>query len=120
MHLRCDALIVRCIDFRFNQYIWRFTETQLAGKTYDLVGYAGATKDWDVVLKEVDISERLHEFKLLVLINHEDCGAYDDEGTPERHATDLRKARDAILAKYPQLQVDLYDLHLDGTFEPVA
>ena len=119
MQLTCDALVVRCIDFRFIQYIRHFTDTQLAGKTYDIVGYGGATKEWDAVMKEVDISEGLHEFKQLVLINHEDCGAYGDEGTPERHAADLRKARDVVLSKYPQLQVDLYYLHLDGTFEPV-
>ena len=27
MQPRCDALIVRRIDFRFNQHIWHFTET---------------------------------------------------------------------------------------------
>ena len=116
----CDALVVRCIDFRFIQFIRHFTDTELAGKTYDIIGYAGATKDWDAVMQEVDISERLHEFKHLVLINHEDCGAYGADGTRERHAADLHKARDTVLAKYPALQIDLYYLHLDGTFEPVA
>jgi hypothetical protein len=115
MDLTCDALIVRCIDFRFIQYIRDFTDIQLAGKTYDIVGYAGATKEWDIVMKEVDISKGLHKFKHLVLINHEDCGAYGDEGTPERHASDLHKAKDIVLTKYPHLQVDLI-ISTDGTF----
>lgn len=119
-HHTCDALIVRCIDFRFIHYIRDFTDTELAGKTYDIIGYAGSTKEWDKVMEEVDISERLHEFKQLVLINHEDCGAYGDEDTPEHHAADLRRAREVVLAKYPQLQVDMYYLHLDGTFERVS
>jgi hypothetical protein len=120
MELTCDALVVRCIDFRFIHYIRSFTDRELAGKTYDVVGYAGAAKDWSQVMKEVEISERLHGPKQLVLINHEDCGAYGTDGTPERHAADLRKAREAVLAEFPDVQVDLYYLHLDGTFEPVA
>ncbi len=120
MSLHCDALIVSCIDFRFIHFIRDFTDTVLAGMTFDEVGYAGATKDWDVVMEEVDISERLHGPRQLVLINHEDCGAYGEDGTPERHASDLRRARDAVLAKYPDIRVDLYYLHLDGRFEPVA
>jgi hypothetical protein len=120
MSLRCDALIVNCIDFRLVHYIRDFTDNQLAGKTFDEVGYAGSTKDWDTVMEEIDISERLHGPKQLVLINHEDCGAYGAEGTPERQAADLRRARAAVLAKYPDVRVDLYYLHLDGIFEPVA
>jgi hypothetical protein len=119
MTLVCDAIVVRCIDFRFIHYIRNFTDTELAGKTYDVIGLAGATKDWPEVIKEVDISERLHGPRQLVLINHEDCGAYGADGTPERHTADLRQARDAVRAKYPDLQVDLYYLHLDGTFEAV-
>jgi carbonic anhydrase len=120
MSLHCDALIVNCIDFRLVPSIRRFTDTELAGKTFDEVGYAGATKDWDAIMEEIDISERLHGPKQLVLINHEDCGAYGAEGTPERHAADLRRAREAVLAKYPDVRVDLYYLHLDGTFQPVG
>jgi hypothetical protein len=119
MPLHCDALIVNCIDFRLVRYIRNFTDTQLAGKTFDEVGFVGATKDWDTIMEEIAISERLHGPKQLVLINHEDCGAYGAEGTPARHAADLRRARVAVLARYPDLRVDLYYLHLDGTFEPV-
>ena len=116
----CDALVVGCIDFRFIQYIQDFLDTELAGKTFDVVGYPGATKDWDAVVRAIEVSERLHHPRQLLLINHEDCGAYGVEGTPWRHEADLHKARKAVLSKYPDVQVDLYYLHLDGTFEPVA
>lgn len=119
MRPTCDALVVHCIDFRFIKYLRHFTDTQMAGELFDEVGHGGATKEWDVVMKEVEISEGLHAFKHLVLINHEDCGAYGIESTPERHAADLRRVRAKVLAEYPQLRVDLYYLHLDGTFEPV-
>jgi carbonic anhydrase len=120
MNHTCEALVLGCIDFRFVRYIQDFLETELDGKLFDVVGYPGATKEWDAVMKAIEISERLHHPKQLLLINHEDCGAYGAQGTFDRHVADLHKARNAVLAKYEDVQVDLYYLHLDGTFEPVA
>jgi len=115
-----DCCIVACIDFRFQKYIKDWIEKNLPGKTYDYIGFAGATKDWETIKNQIDISKRLHQIKQLILIHHEECGAYGDESTPKSHAQDLRKARGKILASYPDIKVDLYYLHLDGTFEPVS
>ena len=115
----CDAIIVSCIDFRFQKYIRKWLDENLGPKTFDYVGYAGGTKDLDTVMKQLDISVRLHDIKQVILMHHENCGAYGDESTPERHATDLRHAREIIKEKYPSLQVDLYYLLLDGTFVEV-
>ena len=116
----CDAMVVACIDFRFQKFIREWTDKELAGKSFDMVGFAGSTKDLDTVMNQIDISVRLHEIKKLVLIHHEECGAYGVESTPERHEADLKKAREAVLAKFPDLQVDLYYLKLDGTFESIG
>jgi len=114
-----DACIVACIDFRFQKYIKDWIAKNLNGKTYDYVGLAGSTKDWPVIKKQIDISKKLHQIKQVILIHHEECGAYGTESTPQRHSQDLKKAKEKILAKYPDLQVDLYYLHLDGTFEVI-
>lgn len=116
----CDALIVFCIDFRFQKFLRAWTEENLKNQTFDLVGFAGSTKSLDVILGQIDISVRLHQIKNLILIHHEECGAYGLESTPENHARDLQKARKVVLAKYPDLKVDLYYLHLDGTFEKIS
>lgn len=116
----CDALVVCCIDFRFQKFIREFTNERLVGKTFDLVGFAGATKDLATVLKQIAVSVRLHQIKEAYLIHHEDCGAYGKESTPQRHSQDLVKARSVVLAKYPDLSVYLYYLHLDGKFEKVV
>src|SRR5258708_26017450 len=92
----------------------------MGAKTFDYVGFAGASKDIETVLKQIAISVRLHHIKQVVLMNHEDCGAYGAEGNPKRHELDLRKAKAAILAIYPELQVDLYYLHLNGEFEKIS
>lgn len=115
----CDALIVCCIDFRFQKYIQKWLSTNMRDKTYDMVGFAGSTKSLPVIMKQVVISKSLHHIKEIILIHHEDCGAYGIESTPERHAIDLHKAQKKILAKYSDLKVPLYYLHLDGAFERV-
>jgi carbonic anhydrase len=115
----CDAIVVCCIDFRFQKFIRDFTDKNLAGMTFDMVGFAGSTKDLDTVLKQIDISVRLHHISEVYLIHHEDCGAYGAESTPTRHRSDLIKAEKEILKAYPNLKVNLYYLHLDGQFESI-
>ena len=115
----CDAIVVCCIDFRFQKFIRHWTNKNLKDKLFDLVGFAGSTKDLDTVLKQIDISVRLHKIKEVILIHHQDCGAYGAESTAERHAKDLKKAKTKILKEYPNLQISLFYLHLDGVFEKV-
>lgn len=115
----CDAITICCIDFRFQRYIRDWTDKNLPGKTFDLVGFAGSSKDLDTILKQIDISVRLHQIKEVIIIHHEECGAYGVDSTPERHATDLRHARTEILSRYPNLQVYLLYAKLDGKFAPI-
>jgi carbonic anhydrase len=118
MH-NCDAIIVCCIDFRFQNDIREWTDKNLGQKTFDLVGIAGSTKNLDTVLGQVDISVRLHGIKEAILIHHEECGAYGAESTQQRHAADLLLAKKTLLDKYPDLQVKCYYLKLNGEFTEV-
>ena len=115
----CDAIVVCCIDFRFQKYIRNWTDKYLKDKTFDLVGFAGSTKNLETVLEQIGISVRLHEIKEVVLIHHEECGAYGAESTTERHAKDLRIAKSAIEKQYSTVVVELYYLLLDGTFKKI-
>lgn len=115
----CDAFIVACIDFRFQKFIKKWLEENFPDKTYDYVGFAGATKDLETIKKQLDISVRLHHIKEVVLIHHEDCGAYGAEGNYGRHVVDLKKAGQTIRTLYPNLLVSLFYLHLDGEFEMI-
>lgn len=116
----CDAIVVSCIDFRFQKYIREWLDKNLKDKTFDYVGFAGATKDLDTVMQQIDISVRLHSIKEVYLIHHEECGAYGAESTHDRHAQDLNLAKEKILAIYPTLKVSLYHLYLEGTFEEIT
>lgn len=115
----CDSLVISCIDFRFRKFLNDWLNEKMSGKTYDYVGFAGGIKNLEIIVGQLDISVRLHQINEVVLINHEDCGAYGKESTHDRHSLDLKKAKEVILNKYPSLKVDLFYLHLDGQFESI-
>jgi len=115
----CEACIVTCIDYRLQQDIDRWIAGNFQPKTFDRIAFAGGVKNLDAILDQIGISERLHHIKKAVLINHEDCGAYGEAGSSYKHTADLRNACSKIKELYPELEVETYYLHLDGTFEVV-
>lgn len=115
-----ETIIITCIDFRFQEYINKWISKNFKPKTYDRGAFAGAAKSLDTILSQIDVANRLHHIKRVILINHEDCGAYGVKGTPEKHAQDLKTAKEKIKEIYPDLEVKTFYLYLDGTFETVS
>lgn len=115
----CEAIIVTCIDFRFQPFINKWIAENFHPKTYDRVAFAGGVHDFDTILHQIEISKRLHHIKKVILINHEDCGAYGEEGNDEKHSEDLKNAAGGVKAQFEDMEVESYYLHLDGTFEKV-
>lgn len=114
-----EAIIITCIDFRLQEAINQWISQNFTPKTFDRVALAGGVKNLDIILGQIEIAKRLHGIHRAILINHEDCGAYGEEGTPEKHAQDLQNAKAKILSEFPELSVETYYLKLDGTFQPV-
>lgn len=114
----CEAVVITCIDFRLQDYINGWIGQNLGSRNHDRVALAGGVKDWEIVLNQIKISKMLHDIKKVVLINHEDCGAYGEEGTLEKHTQDLQNASDQIKKNF-DLAVDSYFLTLDGNFQQV-
>lgn len=114
----CQAIVVSCIDFRFQKYVWEHT-TKNIPRGFDRVGTAGGAKELPHVISQIEISARLHKISEVHLINHEDCGAYGAEGNFQRHKNDLQSAGKLIKLKFPKLQVFLFYLKLDGKFVPL-
>ena len=115
----CKTIIITCIDFRFQDLIDKWLDKNFRPKTFDRVALAGGTLHLDEVLKQVRIAYKLHHIKEVVLINHEDCGAYGKDGTYEKHTEDLIKSAKKIKSLFRNLDVKTFYLHLDGTFEEV-
>src|SRR3989344_2172283 len=115
----CQALVLTCIDFRFNQQV--ITELRRRGiEAFDLKCDAGgvkylialdkpAVRDW--IMENIEIARRLHHVERIVLINHYDCGAYggnatwsSDEEQFEHHAAELTEAKRFLSDKLPGIQ----------------
>lgn len=119
MHI-CSSLLVSCIDFRVQRTVEEWARKNLGERQYDRVALAGGVKNRDVILGQVDLSVRLHEIKKVVLMNHEDCGAYGSEGTEKKHQEDLRAMCLALRNKYPMLAIETYYVKLDGSVSTTA
>ncbi len=115
----CEAVVITCIDFRFQPYIDIWIKENLGTKNHDRVALAGGVKNLEAILEQIEISNRLHHIKKVILVNHEDCGAYGEAGTAQKHTEDLKGGAAKIKEQWPNLEVDTYYLHLNGNFEQV-
>ena len=125
----CTTIIFHCIDFRFGSDIKTFLEKQNLLGDVDIVSIAGVSKnlvapskptDAEFVMRQLDISKRLHDVCKVILMNHTDCGAYGGrkafasmEEEEKKHRQDMEEARKMILEKYPDLEVQTVLAHID-------
>ncbi|TSC56307.1 MAG: Uncharacterized protein Greene071421_237 [Parcubacteria group bacterium Greene0714_21] len=121
----CKALVLHCIDFRFQEQISEFLGKKFP-QSYDRVVLAGGVKELlengerSITLKNLEISSRLHQPKIIVLIQHEDCGAYggskafgDFFKEQEFQNSELKKA-EALLKQQFSQPVEKYLVRLSG------
>lgn len=115
----CEAVVLCCIDFRFWKETLKFAEKELRLKDFDfpsLPGGAKAINESDnLALACVSVPCDLHHVKKIVIVNHEDCGAYggsskfngDADAEQKFHEEELQKAKTKILEKYTDKEVVL-------------
>lgn len=96
-----------------------FVEKELGIKSFDFPSLPGSAKavneaaENDLAMQCISVPHDLHHAKKLVIVNHQDCGAYggskkfdgDDEAEKKFHEAELKKAKEKILAKYPDMEV---------------
>jgi carbonic anhydrase len=110
----CEAVVLSCIDFRFWKETVEFVEKELGIKTFDFPSLPGAAKainesdGEDLAMSCISVPCDLHHVKKIVLINHQDCGAYggsgkfqSEEEEQKFHEEELKKAKVKISEKYP-------------------
>lgn len=115
----CRAIVVSCMDFRLRKHLREWTIKVLDQEGFDRLALAGGVKNLPFVLEQIALSVKLHHIDEVYLINHEDCGAYGEEGTFAKHKKDLLFAKKIIRQKFPKLKIVLYYLKLDGEFVTV-
>ena len=77
------------------------------------------------LLEQLQISRKLHEVQQMILVNHEDCGAYgleeevDSDEEIATHREDLRAARAVLEKHFPDVEVLTYFMRLNGSAEKI-
>lgn len=132
----CQAIVFRCIDYRFRRAIGQWLDEQGYGDSFDEVSVAGATKslvqpfsfgDTAFLMKQLEIAVDLHHVSEVILVHHEDCGAYGGKSAFKSDADELglhNKEMDAaalrIRRAYPKLKITkLFAMIPDGRVDQI-
>jgi len=128
----CEAALITCEDFRLHQrkdgrnYIAQFIKG--LNMDCDLITRGGGIQDLvrpsqegfaKSVLRDSEVSAKLHNAHTIYLINHEDCGAYGSmnfssrEEELKQHHNDLRAARDILLKEFSSKEIKLFFAELE-------
>ena len=132
MKHKCEATLITCMDFRLHQrkdsrnYVAEFIKN--LGVDCDLITRGGGVQDIvrpkqdgfnNSVLRDIEVSVKLHDAEVIYLLNHEDCGGYSGmdfssrEEELNQHKKDLQDAKEIILQKFSSKKVKLYFAELE-------
>ena len=129
----CSSALIRCMDFRLTDAINKWLEEKGIMNDCDIISVAGIAKviadnpespEAKFILKQFELSKKLHNTKTLYLMHHTDCGAYgghkafanlDEEKA--KYKANMEKAREVIKSIVPDLEVKfvLADIKDDGS-----
>lgn len=124
----CEATLITCEDFRLHQrkdgrnFIAEFIKSEQID--CDLITRGGAIQDMvrpkndgfkDSMLRDSEVSTKLHKAKKVYLVHHEDCGAYGGSSAfenrsveREKHIADMREASKIIKKDFSPIEVLSY------------
>ena len=125
-----DACVITCFDARFDLAVrkflkWRgivlFDHVKIPGSAKPLADSQASGDDGcGYILNAVRTSMRLHGTSRVLIMSHNECGAYP--GVPANAvAADAARAAAFLRNAEPSLQVESYFLDFDGVYrvEPV-
>jgi hypothetical protein len=115
--------VISCFDARFDQAMRKFFKRHGIA-LYDHVKYPGSAKPWsepgpnpagDFLLQAVRTSMRLHAPPRVLILAHNDCGAYPGVAADIVAADAVRSAVFLRQAE-PSLSVESYFVDFDGIY----
>jgi carbonic anhydrase len=131
------GLALSCIDYRLFDKTLELLKEQCCVDKFDHCILAGSSLGYNqnkyecwppTFIEHVDLAIKLHHIKKIVVIDHEDCGAYKlfyphvkhhPELERKLHIKNIKKFIKRLKQKYPQLLFAGYLLALDGTAERI-
>ncbi|WP_324281787.1 carbonic anhydrase [Cyanobacterium aponinum UTEX 3222] len=136
---QAKALVLTCIDFRFVDFEQNFLKNNQLDHQFDWLSLAGASlalanfptqADTQVFWEQLDLSYRLHNIQKVIILDHQDCGAYaskfnqDFNDNLEKeialHRQYLTQADKQIKQRYQNLDIQLYFVDLNGNVKEIS
>ena len=117
----CQAVVLHCIDFRFSKTLSAYFNKRFP-RGYDEISLAGSCKGLlndeehkTALLEQFEISHRLHDPEIIVLVQHEDCGAYggsknflDTTAEQKFHREEFQKAEKLLSDNFSKMDIEGY------------
>ncbi len=131
MKSKFKAMVLSCIDPRFQQLVYNYLKKKNLTKKYSSFTIAGAAvgvthnnfKKWHKTFYEnLATSIKLHKIEKLIVINHKDCGAakianqkkeFNASSEMKIHLESFVKIKKIIKRKFPKLKIECYLMSLN-------
>ena len=124
MSKKYEAMVLSCIDPRFQSKVYKYLKAKKLTGKYSSFTIAGAAigvtnqkfKKWHSTFWEnLKTSIKLHQISKLIVINHKDCGAakivnkkkkFSSSIEDKIHKQSFEKLRKTLRKKHPNLKVN--------------
>ena len=135
MKKKYEAMVLSCIDPRFQPIVFNYLKKKKLTGRYSLFTIAGSAigvtankfKKWHKVFWEnLETSIKLHKIKKLIVINHRDCGAakilngkkfFNELNEAKTHKISFLKIKKLFKKKYPKLKIETVLISLNKKIE---
>ena len=135
MSIKYKAMVLSCIDPRFQSKVFNYLQRRKLGGKYSSFTIAGAAvgvthlnfKKWHkTFIDNLSTSIRLHKINKLITINHKDCGAaklvnkkkqFNDMNENKIHKDSFNKLKKILNRRFPKLYCEFYLMDIKGSIK---
>lgn len=111
---KAQALAITCIDYRFQEMIDQDLKNRGLRGNVDRIAWPGAAKDLANVTQGAKVSLKLHDPDVMLIYEHEDCGAYGEDNSAQTHKANAQKLANSLKEIKPTLAVEILIATFDG------
>ena len=135
MKKKYDAMVLSCIDPRFQNKVSSYLKRRKLNGKYSAFTIAGAAvgvtapkfKRWhDTFWENLKTSIKIHKIEKLIVVNHKDCGAakiingkkkFNSQNEIKIHKNSFKKIKSDLRKKHPGLKIELSLMSLNGKID---
>jgi len=114
---KAKALAIHCIDYRFQTKIEEDLERRGLAGQFDRISAPGVSQDFEVVDEFAKLSLQLHDPDQILIYEHEDCGAYGEDNSEEKHHANAQKLADSLKTAKQGLEIKILFVTSEGIKE---